>query len=90
MQYPERARRVADFLTVTAFIERQVYPLNAKYYQKELGNFSSIMCRTKAPELFDATAVTEVEQFMRFTRGFKDDLLCCHPNSRVTAEWRFI
>lgn len=29
--YPDKARLVADFLTVASMIERQVYPVNAKY-----------------------------------------------------------
>ena len=62
---PEKAREVADFLTCAAFIERQVYPVNAKYFQKKIGNFSSIQTRTKDPALLNETAQLEVEQFAR-------------------------
>ena len=44
---PSKARKIADFLTVASLIERQVYPVNAKFYQKSIGNFNSIMTRTR-------------------------------------------
>lgn len=69
------ARRIADFLTVASMIERQVYPLNAKYYQKSIGNFNSIQTRTVSAELLDATAVLEVEQFIRYISEAKKNIL---------------
>ena len=69
------ARRIADFLTVASMIERQVYPLNAKYYQKSIGNFNSIQSRTVSAELLDATAVLEVEQFIRYISEAKKNIL---------------
>jgi Dihydrodipicolinate synthase/N-acetylneuraminate lyase len=68
---PEKARKVADLLTVSAFIERQVYPINAKYYQKSIGNFNTICSRTKDPALLNATAVLEVEQLTRMIEDAK-------------------
>lgn len=67
---PEEARITADFLTVASFIERQVYPVNAKYYQQSIGNFKSIMTRTKSQDLLNATCRLEVEQLMRLTEKF--------------------
>lgn len=67
-------RELADFLTIASFIERQVYPVNAKYYQKTIGNFSSIMTRTKAPEELNKTAILEINQLIRFTELYKKRL----------------
>ena len=64
---PEKARTIADFLTVASMYERQVYPVNAKYYQRKLGNFESIYTRTKDAALLDATAALETDQLERLT-----------------------
>lgn len=63
----EKARKVADFLTMASFIERQVYPVNAKWYQKKIGNFNSVMTRTQSPDLLRETEILELEQFDRLT-----------------------
>ena len=52
---PSKARKIADFLTVASLIERQVYPVNAKFYQKSIGNFNSIMTRTRDIKELNAT-----------------------------------
>lgn len=70
----EEAREIADFLTVASMIERQVYPVNAKYYQKKIGNFNSIVTRTRDISELNETAVQEVEQFVRFTTKAKNKL----------------
>lgn len=64
---PEKARILADFLTTASLIERQVYPVNAKYAQQKMGNFSSIYTRTKEAALLNDTGKLEVEQLMRLT-----------------------
>lgn len=71
----EKAREIADFATVASFIERQEYPVNAKYYQRSIGNFNSIQTRTKSPELLNQTCILEVEQLIRFTEKMKKELL---------------
>ena len=71
---PEKARILADFLTVTSMIERQVYPVNAKYCQKKLGNFQSLHTRTKEANLLDDTGKLEVEQLMRLTDHMRGQL----------------
>lgn len=68
------ARRIADFLTMTSFIERQVYPVNAKYYQKTIGNFESVMTRTRNPEELTATGILEIQQLVRLTDDFESSL----------------
>ncbi len=72
---PEKAGRLADMLTVASFIERQVYPVNAKYFQKQIGNFSTIHTRAKAQELLNATCKSEVEQFTRMVEFAKTVIL---------------
>lgn len=68
---PEKARKLADFLTIASLIERQVYPVNAKYFQKTIGNFNSIQTRTKDPALLNDTGLLEVDQLIRLTEDMK-------------------
>lgn len=72
---PEKARKTADFLTIASLIERQVYPVNAKYCQKLLGNFHSIHTRTKDASLLNATAKSETEQLMRLTDDIRQNIM---------------
>lgn len=69
---PDKARLLADFLTVASLIERQVYPVNAKYYQKMIGNFNSIRTRSKDAGLLNETGMLEVEQLSRLQDYFAD------------------
>lgn len=64
---PDKARKLADFLTMSSMIERQIYPVNAKYAQQKLGNFASIHTRTKDDALLSDTGKLEVDQLMRLT-----------------------
>lgn len=66
-KYPQKARTVADFLTIASLIERQVYPVNAKYAQVKMENFHSVYTRVKAPSLLTDTGKLEVDQHMRMT-----------------------
>ncbi|GAA0248923.1 dihydrodipicolinate synthase family protein [Faecalicatena contorta] len=72
---PEKSREIADFLTTASLIERQVYPVNAKYCQKLLGNFTSIHTRTKDASLLNVTAISETEQLMRLTDYIRRSIL---------------
>lgn len=67
----KKSRILADYLTVASFLERQVYPLNVKYYQKHIGNFQSIQCRVKNPALLNETAIQEIKQFIRLNEEFE-------------------
>ena len=71
---PSKARKIADFLTVASFIERQVYPVNAKFHQKSIGNFNSIMTRTRDIKELNATGILEIQQFVRFNEEFEKTL----------------
>lgn len=64
---PYKARFVADFLTTASMFERQFYPINAKYFQKKVGNFISAHARVKDARLFDETAMHEIDQLERLT-----------------------
>lgn len=68
------ARKIADFLTVASLIERQVYPVNAKFYQKSIGNFNSITTRTRDIKELNATGILEIQQLVRFTEEFEKAL----------------
>lgn len=69
-----KARKIADFLTVASLIERQFYPVNAKFYQKSIGNFNSIMTRTRDIKELNATGILEIQQFVRFNEEFEKTL----------------
>lgn len=71
-KYPEKAKKLADFLTLASLIERQVYPVNAKYAQQKFGNFQSIYTRTKDSELLNKTGRLEVDQLLEFTDFMRD------------------
>lgn len=71
---PSKARKIADFLTVASLIERQVYPVNTKFYQKSIGNFNSIMTRTRDIKELNATGILEIQQFIRFNEEFEKTL----------------
>ena len=71
---PSKARKIADFLKVASLIERQVYPVNAKFYQKSIGNFNSIMTRTRDIKELNATGILEIQQFIRFNEEFEKTL----------------
>ena len=73
-QEPDTSRTLADFLTMASFIERQVYPVNAKYYQKQIGNFKTIRTRTKDAALLNETCILETDQFIRMTDWIRNHL----------------
>lgn len=71
---PEKAGQLSDFLSVAALIERQVYPVNAKFYQKSIGNFNSIHTRTKPASDLNPIAQQEVGQLARLTGKFRREM----------------
>ncbi len=68
----EKMRDLADALTICALIERQVYPVNAKYYLQREGLPITTVTRTKDASLLDATAKSEVEMLRRVTGRLAD------------------
>lgn len=71
----ETARKLADELTVCAFIERQVYPVNAKYYLQLEGMEINSECRVREKSELNATAKAEVQMLRRVTARMKQEYL---------------
>lgn len=65
---PELAEELSDMLSITSLIEKQLYPVNAKYYlmlERIVDNCGS---RTKNHREFTATNRLEVEQLRRLSK----------------------
>lgn len=66
---PEQARQVQDFLTAFAQIERQYYPVNAKYHLSAIeGVLDTFEARTKPADGLSAVFRDEVHQMDRAAR----------------------
>ncbi len=61
--------KLSDELTICALIERQVYPVNAKYYLQEEGLDIRTVCRTKSGHELNETAKAEVRILRRITKN---------------------
>ena len=72
---PEKARILADFLTITSMIERQVYPVNAKYYLNGEGVAMTTVTRTKKNTLLTETFRKEMEVLRRITGKLEEQYL---------------
>lgn len=71
----EKSKILMDFLTTASMIERQVYPVNAKYYQKSIGNFNSLYTRTKSASELNKTAKSEIDQLTDITEYIRGKLI---------------
>lgn len=72
---PEKARQVQDFLTVFSQIERQYYPVNAKYHMQDVeGVLASTHTRTKHDTGLSDTFRDEVHQMHRCARMVYDTI----------------
>lgn len=49
---PELASQLADYLSTAALAETLDYPVCAKFYQHQIGNFSAMACRSKNSRTF--------------------------------------
>jgi 4-hydroxy-tetrahydrodipicolinate synthase len=67
---PEEAKRVSNFLSVASLIERQVYPINAKYHQSLCGLNINCYSRVKDYNDFTETNKLEIRQLFELTRNF--------------------
>ncbi len=73
---PEKAETLQGFLTAFSEIERQYYPVNAKFHQREIeGNFSSAFARVAPEEGLTATFRDEVFQMHRAAAFLRETLL---------------
>ena len=64
-KYPEQARDLQCLLTMCSMIERQAYPVNAKFHLKEMGIFRSCYARSRVQAELSATFIDEVCQMER-------------------------
>lgn len=66
--HDRRSDALQELLTTAALIERQVYPVNAKYALQQAGIIHSIHSRSRDATGFDETAKSEVRQLMSLSR----------------------
>lgn len=71
---PEKARMVADFLTLAAMIEMRVYPCNAKYYQQLEAIPMSTFARSNDHAKLDKNARGEVHSLIRVEKYIRQQL----------------
>ncbi|TLS54294.1 dihydrodipicolinate synthase family protein [Paenibacillus antri] len=69
-EFGEEAEKLSDFLSLSALIERQSYPTNAKYYLMLEGVFRQEGSRTQPGRTLTATERLEVEQLRRLTAQY--------------------
>jgi len=74
LEQPEKAEGIMDFLSIAALIEKQLYPVNAKYYLMLEGILANYRCRTKDDGEFTATNKLEVEQLYRLSKLYSRQL----------------
>jgi 4-hydroxy-tetrahydrodipicolinate synthase len=67
---PEEAEHLISFLSMTSLIEKQLYPVNAKYYLMLEGIMSNYHCRSKNHLEFTATNRLEIEQLHRISKAY--------------------
>lgn len=65
------AERLSDFLSIAALIERQWYPVNAKYNMSLEGIEMSTLCRSKNHEELNDTFKLEVRQLYQMTQEYR-------------------
>ncbi|NQX69839.1 dihydrodipicolinate synthase family protein [Paenibacillus alba] len=65
---PEEAENLISFLSMASLIEKQLYPVNAKYYLMLEGVLTNYHCRSKNHEEFTVTNRLEVEQLHRLSQ----------------------
>lgn len=67
---PEKARQLSNFLSIASLIEKQLYPVNAKYNLELEGINIKINTRTKNHHEFTATNRLEIVQLFELTKEF--------------------
>ena len=68
----EEMTELSDALTICALIERQVYPVNAKFYLQQEGVRLETFCRTRDERELNETARKEVLMLRRITRKLEE------------------
>ncbi len=73
----ERAEELEAFLSVASLIERQYYPVNAKYHLKDIEKLPiETTCRVKDAEGMSKTFETEVQMLDELARSHERKLQC--------------
>lgn len=67
---PDMGERLVDFLSIASLIEKQLYPVNAKYYLMLEGIFTNYRSRSKNQDEFTSTNRLEVEQLHHLTAAY--------------------
>ncbi|MFT5871583.1 MAG: 4-hydroxy-tetrahydrodipicolinate synthase [Clostridium sp.] len=67
---PEKARQLSNFLSIASLIEKQLYPVNAKYNLELEGLNIKINTRTKNHDEFTETNRLEIVQLFELTKEF--------------------
>ncbi|CAM4241003.1 dihydrodipicolinate synthase family protein [Paenibacillus alkaliterrae] len=70
LDQPREAEQLINFLSLASLIEKQLYPVNAKYYLMLEGVFDNYNCRSKNADEFTPTNRLEVEQLHRLTETY--------------------
>lgn len=72
----DKVAMLQEFLTLASLIERQCYPVNAKYYLQEFERLGmSTISRTKDHELLTSTFKAEVHMLESMTRRYEQKYL---------------
>ncbi|MEK3873839.1 MULTISPECIES: dihydrodipicolinate synthase family protein [unclassified Paenibacillus] len=73
-EQPEKADELTGFLSMTSLIEKQLYPVNAKYFLMLEGIFGNYGCRVKDHRSFTETNRLEVRQLRDLSRRISGQL----------------
>jgi len=72
---PEKAQRLADYLSTAALAENLDYPVCAKSFQQEIGNFSTHTCRVRSSQGYRETFFPQaIDSMMRLGRDIQKTL----------------
>jgi len=71
---PMEAEQLSDQLSMAALIEKQLYPVNAKYYHMLEGNLTNDLSRTQDHAAFTTTHRLEVAQLQRLSKRLAEQL----------------
>lgn len=69
---PEKAQKLANFLSMASTIELQQYPVNAKYHLKKLGMDVTINCRTRDCSTFSESNRKEIDAMFETEKIVKE------------------
>ncbi|MEI7024873.1 dihydrodipicolinate synthase family protein [Paenibacillus sp. y28] len=70
LEKPAEAEQLSAVLTMSSFIEKQLYPVNAKYYLMLEGVLTNCVTRSKNHQDLSATFRLEVEQLHQLTQAY--------------------